>query len=417
MAPLPVEKLVPPPPRPGADARPSADARANTVQPEMSAEAFFALHPPAVPAQGLAVREVRELAELAALRADWNALVARTDDQVFYRHEFVLTWLAHFAPRARLRVLTARDETGRLCAVLPLMEERALATGVPVRQLVSPTNPHSCRFDLVAEDAERASAAFFAYLAADGGWDVLRIMDVPHGGRAWHLARQARAAHFPVGIWKSLESPYVLLPGSVEALQQGLSRNLRSGLRRRRRRLAERGEVCVERVSGGELLDALLAEGFAVERSGWKGRNGTAIAQDPRTLGFYTALAHAAAQHGYLSLYFLRVDGRAIAFDFGLTYGGRYLTLKPGYDEAFHDVSPGQLLTESTLEDCVRRGLAECDLLGPDLPWKRDWADRVRPHSWLYVFRDSTLGRTLHRAKFEWLPAAKRALHQWASTR
>jgi CelD/BcsL family acetyltransferase involved in cellulose biosynthesis len=120
-----------------------------------------------------------------------------------------------------------------------------------------------------------------------------------------------------------------------------------------------------------------------------------------------------AAVAGRLSLYFLRLDGRAVAFHYGLTHGGRYLLLKPGYDEALKECSPGQLLMDEVLKDCISRGLPEFDFLGPDMVWKRDWTDRARVHTWLYVFRDSRLGRGLRDAKFKWVPAAKEAVARW----
>jgi hypothetical protein len=64
-------------------------------------------------------------------------------------------------------------------------------------------------------------------------------------------------------------------------------------------------------------------------------------------------------------------------------------------------------LTQIALVDSVKAGLEEFDFLGSDMPCKRDWADRLRPHSWLYVFRNNGLGRALCRLKFRWVPAAK----------
>lgn len=365
----------------------------------------------------LRVEEVRTAEALAALREEWNQLLARANDQVFYRHEVLCAWLTHFAPTASLRVLTARGPHGRLCAVLPLLEGHGLCAGVPVRTLHSPTNAHSCRFDLVAEDAPAAGAAFLQHLQADPDWDLLRLEDVPHGGHAWSLQHAAEDAGLPVGSEPTMQSPYVLLPRSVPELQAGWSRNLRAGVRRRMKRLEEHGPVEVEQVRGGPRLTERLAEGFELERSGWKGHHGTAILQDPRTLGFYSQLAVEAASGGYLSLYFLRSHGRAIAFDFALGYGRRYLSLKPAYDERFGIFSPGQLLTAATLESLVTQGMEECDLLGHVTPCKQAWADRLRPHSRLLVFRGTRLGRTLAAARLRWLPSVKGTVRRWLRTR
>jgi CelD/BcsL family acetyltransferase involved in cellulose biosynthesis len=361
----------------------------------------------------LAVGEISERAAFMALEPEWDALVAASDDQPFYRHAFLRSWLDHFAPARRWRILIARNELGTLVGALALVEERAWMFGVLVRQLVAAANPHSCRFDLIARDRTHVGQAFLRHLSADKNWDVLRLIDVPQGGAASHLYEQARAQGLPVGIWQSINSPYVSLPVTHDALLASLHSKLKANCRRRRKKLEARGAVSVERVTGGPQLGARLAEAFTVEQSGWKGALGTAIGQSAATRGFYTELAHTAAAEGWLSLYFLRCGGRAVAFQYGLTYRGKYLLLKPGYDEAFKECSPGQLLMHEVLRDCIERGLSELDFLGPDMLWKRDWTDRARAHIWLFVFRDSALGRTLREAKFGWVPAARERLRRW----
>jgi CelD/BcsL family acetyltransferase involved in cellulose biosynthesis len=366
--------------------------------------------------ESIQVSEVRDLAALDAMAAEWNALVVRTDDQVFYRHEFVRCWLIHFAPTARLRILVGRDAGGRLVALLPLRAQRGKQYGFPVRQLLSLTNKHSCRFDLLAEDPKSASRAFLAYLLKDTSWDVLRLADVPEGGAAWAVLDAAREAGLHSGTWQSARSPYMQLPSSAEAWQRQRGRSAKP-LRRRRRRLEEKGQVTMERVTGAEGLAERLAEGVELERSGWKAQQGTAIAQGTRRLGFYTDLARVAAESGWLALYFLRLDGKAIAFQYGLEYSGRYLAMKPAYDEALSEVSPGQLLTEGLVQDCIGRGMREVDLLGDDAPFKREWTQVVRPHHWLFIYRNSFRARTMYRAKFRWVPVARRMVGKWVRRR
>jgi CelD/BcsL family acetyltransferase involved in cellulose biosynthesis len=170
--------------------------------------------------------------------------------------------------------------------------------------------------------------------------------------------------------------------------------------------------VELERVARGEGLEARLEEGFELERRGWKGRRGTAIAQDRVVRGFYTALARTAAERGQLALHFLRLDGRAIAFHYALEHGGRYLLLKPAYDEGLRELSPGQLLTWEVFRSCIARGLTEFDFLGPDMPWKRDWASVTRRHTWLWIFRPTVAGRLAWAAKFRWVPAVEKVVRR-----
>jgi hypothetical protein len=68
---------------------------------------------------------------------------------------------------------------------------------------------------------------------------------------------------------------------------------------------------------------------------------------------------------------------------------------------------------EDVIRDCIERRLRELDFLGPDMVWKRDWTDKVRAHTWLYVFRRSTFGRALCAMKFQWIPIAREAASRW----
>ena len=357
--------------------------------------------------------EVVDRSGFLALEREWNDLVSTTQDEPFYRHEFLRVWMNHFNPRTRLEVLTTRDRTGKLAAAFPLMRTRGFICGLPARLGTSTGNAHSCRFDMVAEDGRAAGETFFAHLAADKSWDVLRIADVPDGGNAWHLYRAAEQAGFPVGTWESQNSPYLPLPSTYEELQSGLSTGFKANLRRKRRRLEAMGTVRVEHVTGGPDLQARLDEGFAIERSGWKGKKGTAISQDAKTYGFYSELAHTAAARGYLSLSFLMLNGKSIAFHYGLTYGGVCYVPKLGYDEAYQECSPGLLLIEEGIRDCIVRGVKGFDFLGLPGGWKTRWSQQTRRHNWLYIFRDSPFGLALQTTKFRLLPAAKQVLWPW----
>lgn len=359
--------------------------------------------PPSV----LALRDVVERPSFVALEREWNALVEASAAQPFQRHEYVRAFLHHFLPGAALKLVTGRDAAGRLALLLPLVAGRASICGIPARELCSPTNVHSLRFDLLADAGSRDHEALLAHLADDASWDVIRITDVPPGGGAWRLHEAAQTGGFPVGAWESQRSPYITLPSSLGELMAGVRTKFRANLRRRRKRLAERGAVSLERVAGSALSKELLGECLALERGGWKGRQGSAVSQSAAVEGFHLELLSNPAFHQLQSLYLLKLDGRPIAFHYGLTSHGVYSLVLTSYDERFKELSPGHLLTEDVLEDCVARGLAEFDFLGCDLPWKLEWTRTVRTHHWIYIFRDSLFGRALWQVKFGWVRAAR----------
>ena len=350
-------------------------------------------------------------AAFAELKSEWNALVSRSDDQVFYRHEFLETWLNHFAS-GQWRILVLRDAAGGLVAALPMLLAWGDWHGLPLRQLRSAANLHSGRFDLIADNPQCASEAFLDHLAVQSDWDVLILTELPSHGRASAMEAAARERGFPTGRWAAMRSPFLKLPASWDELEQQLSRRFRANLRRRRRALAERGRLRAERCSSSlELVEA----GIELERRGWKGRAGTAMAQDVATCGFYTDLARVMGARGDLALWALYLDQRLIAFQFGLEHQGTYALLKPAYDEALARFSPGQLLMAEVVRDAIDRRLTHFDFLGEDMPWKQDWHPEVCAHDWLFVFRRSAQGRILQTLKFRLFPSLrklKRTLQQ-----
>jgi hypothetical protein len=152
-----------------------------------------------------------------------------------------------------------------------------------------------------------------------------------------------------------------------------------------------------------------LHEGFGVEASGWKGERRTAMGSRPDTRGFYTAVARWAVAQGWLRLAFLRVGGKAVAFDFSLDQSPRHYLVKTGFDPRFARFAPGILLRHAMLRRAFELGFATYEFLGDDEPWKLRWASQRRDRLLVQAFRH-TPGATAERWAFEFgRPAALRA--------
>src|ERR1051326_27858 len=352
---------------------------------------------------------ITNLADFNEMQRDWNNLVTTYNKSLFLRHEFLRVGVESVAPRERVQVLTGWSPEGRLVAALPLVYQRGSLRGIPIHRMVSASNEHSCRFDMIAENPAAAGEALFRSLAARNDWDVLRIADVPEGGQAWYLYRAAMAEGFPVGAWPSQRSPFLLLPSSEQELQGRISAQLRSSARRKLRQMEKRAAAQIERIKTSDLA-TVLEDFFKLERSGWKGRNGTACDQHEPTRSFYTHLAELAAEKDWLSLFRLTLNGQTVAFHYGLTYDGVYLLPKLAFSEDFSELSPGLVLMHEVIRDCISRQVRSIDLLGGDDDWKTRWTQDVLPHYWLYIFPKTFRGRMLHRIKFRWAALAKRIL-------
>ena len=370
------------------------------------------------PEAELRVEVVEGRDAFVGLEREWNAALARgARDEPMLRHEWLRAFIENFAPGATLRTFLAR--CGReICAAVPLLESRERSADtclLPMTTWHTPVNDHSQRGGLLlGRRGEEGLRLIWDALQAAPGWDRLRLRDLPEGAPEWQLRDWAEKAGHPCGLWVSLRSPYLPLPKTYEEVEKALDGKFRQNLRRRRRRLAEQGEVRYQLVDGKDAgaLDTALADLFEIEAGGWKGKDGTAIAQRPELVGFYTQIARDAAKRGALALGRLTLAGRPIAAHLSIVHGKRHSLIKIGYDESLHEHSPGQQMVAEAIRDSCARGLVEFDFLGPCMQWKLDWESRLRTHRWLTIFRPGRQGRLVHGARFVAWPILKAALHR-----
>ncbi|MBK5960217.1 hypothetical protein CCR97_18705 [Rhodoplanes elegans] len=114
---------------------------------------------------------------------------------------------------------------------------------------------------------------------------------------------------------------------------------------RQRRRLAEQGGLAFVLVRGAAARDA-LADFFALEAQGWKGRAGTAAASRPaeQALMIDAVTGLAATVGGDAMVARLMLNGRPVAAGVVLVSGREAWFWKIAYDETLKKHSPGVLL-------------------------------------------------------------------------
>jgi CelD/BcsL family acetyltransferase involved in cellulose biosynthesis len=334
---------------------------------------------------------------------EWEALADRTGASPFLRAEWIGAWQKHFW-RAPVQVLSVQ-RNGRVVALLPFIRRWGTVR--------SPTNFHTPEFGAVAEDREAANVLFRSLFAQPRHTVSLSFLE--EDGRDVVECLAAAAGHRNRTVIRIQQrSPYIDLTGtSWPEYENALAPKLRSDLRRRSRKLDQMGQVTFEVTDGRENLDRLLEEGFHVEPSEWKARRGTAITSRHDTKMFYVDAARWAARRGILRLAFIRLDGRPIAFQFGLEDLGTYYFLKGGYDVSFRHVAPGKLLVRSMLARAFEHGLQRFEFLGAAESWKSEWATSCRRRVVISAFGPGPLGQACWFATRFARPLAKRLAHAW----
>ena len=153
---------------------------------------------------------------------------------------------------------------------------------------------------------------------------------------------------------------------------------------RRQRRLLERDHGPVDARDVARTSDALAVgaevEAFLdMEAAGWKGRAGTAAANDPAHAAFWREACEAMAEAGRLEMWQLRAGDVVAARQCHVRMGGTVFHLRTTYDEALGKSSPGvQLEVEAVHAFHVDR---EVDLLDPCTEPEPGTSSRLYPDS------------------------------------
>ncbi len=177
--------------------------------------------------------------------------------------------------------------------------------------------------------------------------------------------------------------------------RQGLGKNFKSNLNRANNKIkkAESSSFIVNDpdLTPSEQLDLVIE----IEKSGWKGQEGTAIACSENTKRFYQKLVNNLHKEGWLYCHFLKVDGEVLAGNLGVLFANSLLLWKLGYSEAHSKISPGGILMERLLMSIDgNTSVTRIDLMTNE-DWYNNWNMEWRPFFHVNVYRKSIIGSYL----------------------
>lgn len=308
--------------------------------------------------------------------AAWHALGDDAETpSVFVEPWFLRSSLAHCDRRRQARLAVIADEDGRWLGLLPV-----LAT---TRQGRSPVPAwsewrHPNQFvgtPLVRRgQADRFWDGLIRGLGACGPRASLVLADLPVDEPVTQALLRVCAEGNRAAVTDRRIARAYLSPDSVP--DQGAKQ--RSRVRGLDRKLAgEVGPVAFELVRDVDAVARLLDTFLVLERSGWKGRAGSALACADGTQAFFREICTAAAARNRLELATLSAGGRIVAVSTQLEGAGRLYGFKAAYDEAFARYAPGLLLLDRLTRSYVERGCAvdSCAVPGQQ-PVSRLWPGR-----------------------------------------
>ncbi|HUY37143.1 MAG TPA: GNAT family N-acetyltransferase [Pirellulales bacterium] len=344
----------------------------------------------------LTVHEFRRADELRATAGDWDDLWGRAESaSPLTRAELLAQWFDEFAPAANWRCL-AVEQDGRLVAALPLVGRR-------VKRLLElggvPSNPWCVCGDLLVDPQADVPSALDALAGAVNrlAWPLLWLAPIPLAAPRWQaFAAALTRAEMPFAAKVNYDIGEINIDGDWERYKDRWTGGHRRQMRKALDRACEDGplEVKVYDRLASDQLDQALRRGFAIEHRSWKGPAGTSVLRAPGMFELYRRQARQLAEWGQLRLAFLEHAGREIAFEYGFRAKRTYFSAKVGYDPAFADYRPGQLLRLLLFQRFHdERDVTRVDFWGPLSQATSPWSDSVYPVGRMVVAPRRLAGR------------------------
>jgi CelD/BcsL family acetyltransferase involved in cellulose biosynthesis len=284
--------------------------------------------------------------EAQALEKRWADLAANAvEPNPFYSPALLLPALEAFAGEG-VRLAVVEDADDRLIGLLPVEPARGYAR-LPIRYIAGWIHPH-CFFGapLIRRGMEEEALTALFDVVEDAG-AFLRLRALGEGGEVMAAALRAVAAtgrlcavsgRYERALWRADDEAEVYFAATMRAKK-------RKELRRLHARLEEAaGPVGLETLAEKALLAQWIAEFLALEASGWKGGEGTALASDAASRKFFEDALARAFSAGALLFHRLRAGQNTIAMIVNFIERGEAYSFKIAHDESFARYSPGVML-------------------------------------------------------------------------
>ncbi len=256
--------------------------------------------------------------------------------------------------------LVARD-AGQLCGVWPVRPGAVVRpAGALLADYLSP---------LLAPGRENDALQAFAEWFARGGRPVV---DLPRQEGSCHLLVEAMSRHgyrvmrLPGEAYRRLD-----LAGGPEAVEAGLSSDLRRRCRYAERRLGREAPLAVDFVPREDVPRA-MAQLMAWHSARFR-RRGTPGSFFGRRRVFHVTVAMHHAEAGLLRLVRLRSGDRTVALLYALRGGESYSYYAAGFDPDMARFSPGLILLWNAIRLAAKEGVGTFDFLRGDEAYKEPW--------------------------------------------
>jgi CelD/BcsL family acetyltransferase involved in cellulose biosynthesis len=375
---------------------------------------------------GIAGKVIRDYEDLKQLEPGWAGLFSRAAcDNVFLSIDWIDEWWRRYGKGQSLFVIALHDAAGQLIGVAPFCIGPALGRRRGIRGLkfLGSKWVSSDHLDLLVEPGFAIPAAREVgrvIMDHRREWDYIELSDCdeasPTMAELWNtLARFGRKQR----VMRRGTCPYIPLPESFQTYLAGLNSNWRRNFRHGLRTLQKAARVRFSVFEDVVAIQERFAEAMRLHQSRFEERGEHSTFLDEAQQAFHSAVLARMASRGWVRLFLLEADGKAIAAYYGFSVRSRFLALQSGFDPAWSRHSAGLVMVGLAIEESIRSGHKEFDFLRGNERYKFHWTGHVRQAVTIRFFNDGPAGSLMFAVScmsITWA-AARRVLRRWIEGR
>jgi len=322
---------------------------------------------------------VAPVASLESLSGEWNSLAP---DRPFSRYEWLAPWWRRLGTNQRLFTLGVWNESDELVAIAPWRIERLPIGGRVVRFLGSGAACSDYATLLCRDEGGAAPAAIARWLTGPARhcWDLLELTgvaaDEPSVER---LVAALGALGHRVHARPDQSCWRVELPGNWEQFLGGLSASRRQRTRTLWRRAFANSRARIVNVTNVAELEQCFGILVDLHTRRRRSLGQPGCFADPDMAAFLREAAEGMLAAGRLRMFWLELEGRPIAVEFGFSGGDVVHYYQGGFDPDAAAERPGWLCFAASLRMAIDQGYRSFDFLRGDEAYKASWGATARP--------------------------------------
>ena len=347
----------------------------------------------------LQVRVYENLADIESLRPHWDQLLSEfRGATTFSSWEWLAPWWRAFGEGRQLLVLAFLDESSRLVGLAPLcVEKRKVAPLVHLKVVGfwgdGSGDSDNLDFPVRAGYEDEVAGTLLDYLEKESRrWDYCELNTLPEDSAVGNcLSRQLRHRSW-VSYRHQQGGSAVELPETWEAYLLQLSAKERGKVGYRRKVLEKKYQTRFYKCDNQAELGVCLETMFGLHQKRWSSAGEPGSFTSAPRCRFYSEMAALLLARGRLEFWFLDLDGKPVAAQFGFCFDRIFFSLQEGYDPLYSRDSVGYVLRAHVIRELIAAGVRRYDFLAGESASKARWDAGVTQYVSLHFARPASKG-------------------------